>query len=358
MIKKSVKEIQNLDLECEHEPFLDEIRGEYTCSKCGLVLSTLYISPSYQLNENNFDTSNSSRNYVALGDRVNIVDGLGSFIDYQYSSYFLDKKGLPVSAHYQTLFKRLKYRYDLRARICNRETHYRALKTLNKIVSFLNLNDKIRDRAAYFYQKIIKNEEKKEITNHLALVALCLLLATREYKEKAPITIQEITKAFQKLGHRVSERSLIQLALKIRPKYNHLFLKQTRLSEHYMPRIISQVINNPEIRERLAIYNRNIEDYQKKLRIISQKILSEINKEMRGGRNPHIFAVAVLYCADQIISKREKKHAILTQKLLSRATNAAEYSIRDHWRAILYEYFKKARDEGRLHDFYQNSIFK
>ncbi|MHC1590452.1 MAG: transcription initiation factor IIB family protein [Candidatus Helarchaeales archaeon] len=351
MFRKKSRQIQHLDLECNHEPVLDEVRGEYTCSKCGLVLSTLYMTPSYQLNESDFNVSNSSKNYVALGDRVNVVDGLGSFIDYQHSTFFLDKKGMPLSAQHQILFKRLKYRYDLRARINNRETHYRALKTLNKIVSQLKLSDKIRDRAAYFYQKIIKNEEKKEITNHLSLIALCLLLAAREYEEKAPVTIQEITNSFRKLGHRVSERSLIQLGLKLRPKYNSLFKHQSRISEHYLPRVISQVINHPAIRQRLLYYNYMIQDYEEALRKISNKILSEMPKEKRGGRNPHIFAVAVLYCADQIIAKKEKKHAILTQKLLSKATKTAEYSIRDHWRAVLHEYFKKLKENGTLESF-------
>lgn len=347
-----MQNIQYLDLECKHEPILDDIRGEYTCSKCGLVLSTLYIKSSYQLNENHLEPTNTSKNYVALGDRVNIVDGLGSFIDYQHSSYFLDKKGSPISAQNQTLFKRLKYRYDLRARINKRETHYRALKTLNQVISVLHLSDKVRDRAAYFYQKVIKSESKKEITNHLTLVALCLLLAAREFKEKAPVTIQEITISFKKLGHRVSERSIIQLALKIRPKHNDLFRKQSRLSEHYLPRTISQTINAKKIYDRIRFYNINPGEYEKNLTNVSRKILSEISKTERGGRNPHIFAVAVLYCADQIISKREKKHVILTQKLLSEATNTAEYSIRDHWRGILYPYFKKIRDKGQLQHYY------
>ncbi|NVM01092.1 MAG: hypothetical protein HWN67_02040 [Candidatus Helarchaeota archaeon] len=335
-------QIQILGVECKHnDVILDFSRGEYICSNCGLVMSQQYVPPTYKMNPIiNDKISNTSRHYISLGDRLHIIDGLGSFIDYEHSSFFSDSQGIPLSAKSQALFKRLKY-YDLRARIAKRETDYRALKTLNQVIPKLNLNSKIRDRAAYIYHKIIKDKEK--ITNHILLIALCLLLAVREYKDLAPVTIQEIAKTFRILGHRVSERAMIQLSLKMRPKFRTFFKNKIRRSEEYISRIISNVMKYPKVNLRLKNYNVNPTTYERELTRETRMILKNIDFKKRGGRNPYIFTVATVYAADQKISSKLNSHSILTQKILSEATNCAEYSIRDHWRGLLYDFIKKMK---------------
>ncbi|MHA1381757.1 MAG: TFIIB-type zinc ribbon-containing protein [Candidatus Helarchaeota archaeon] len=335
-------QIQVLDSTCEHcDIVLDFSRGEYICTNCGLVISQHYVAPTYKMNPIGDDKlNNTGRYYISLGERLHMIDGLGSFIDYEHSNFFTDSQGIPLSAKYQALFKRLKY-YDLRARIAKKETDYRALKTLNNAIQKLNLSTQIRDRAAYFYHKIIKDKKKSKITNHILLIALCLLLSIREYKENAPVTIQELAKTFRTLGHRVSERSIIQLSLKIRPIFKELFTNKIRRSEEYLLRIISNVMKYEKIISRLKYYNIDSSKYERDLINKTRYILKNICIKMRGGRNPYIFAVASVYAADQLISFKQKIHSALTQKLLSEATNCAEYSIRDHWRGLLYNFVKK-----------------
>ena len=102
-------ELKDELVECtstNHEAILDPVRGEYICVNCGLVLTKQYVSPSYKINPHNeLNPRNSGRHFVALGDRLNIVDGLGSYMGFQFSSYFHDKNGIPLSSKKQALFK-------------------------------------------------------------------------------------------------------------------------------------------------------------------------------------------------------------------------------------------------------------
>ncbi|MHA1373332.1 MAG: hypothetical protein ACTSR7_03450 [Promethearchaeota archaeon] len=59
----------------------------------------------------------------------------------------------------------------------------------------------------------------------------------------------------------------------------------------------------------------------------------------RGGRNPFILTGAIIYLADKLLAKEFNQKAILTQKLISEATNIAEYSIRDHYVNLLKPIF-------------------
>jgi len=326
---------------CNHEIILNYSTGEYVCSKCGLVTEKQYVNSSYKmLNYDSQSRFNSSKHYVALGERVNVVDGMGSYIDYQFSNFFVDKNGHPIPSKSQTLFKRLKYKHNSRAKLGNKETNYRALNTLNRIASKLELRANIRDRAAYFYQKIVKKEEKKEITNHLTLAALCLLLAAREFREKGPLTVQEIAGAFKKLGHRVSPRSMIQLSLKLKPKFSKIFIRKSRKSEEYIPRIVSNIINSKDVRLRLKVKDVDFLFYERAIFKESMNILKNLDYVARGGRNPYILAVATTYAADQKISQKFGIKSVLTQKILSQCTQTAEYSIRDHWRTLLIKVIK------------------
>ncbi|MHA1269488.1 MAG: hypothetical protein ACTSPY_06830 [Candidatus Helarchaeota archaeon] len=319
---------------CDHEPILDEIKGDYICSKCGLVLERYYVMSRYQLNESfNNPTSNSPR-FVALGDRPNLVDGLGSYIGFQHSTNFMDKNGNKLSPNKQILFRRLKYRYDLRSKINNNETNYRVLNILNRIVNRLNLSNNVRDRAAYYYKRITKEVDKSIITNHIILISLCIFIAVREYNKNAPITIQELANRFKELNYRVSAKSIIREAMKLKPHIGDLFTHHTRKSEDYIDRLVSSIINSDIVLDRLNSYKINIDDYRIHLKTKSNELLDLIKFNKRGGRNPFIFAVAIIYTVDQINRKKNKGKTILTQKILAEITNCAEYSIRDHYRFI------------------------
>ncbi|MEM3593805.1 MAG: hypothetical protein QXS27_03665, partial [Candidatus Jordarchaeaceae archaeon] len=108
-----------------------------------------------------------------------------------------------------------------------------------------------------------------------------------------------------------------------------------RKSEEYLPRIVSDIVSSPLVENRLRERFLTAEEYRNLLLQKSYSILTEIDSANRGGRNPYIFAVSTVYCADRMLSKKTGKKPILTQKILAKIAKVAEYSIRDHYTSVL-----------------------
>jgi transcription initiation factor TFIIIB Brf1 subunit/transcription initiation factor TFIIB len=138
---------------------------------------------------------------------------------------------------------------------------------------------------------------------------------------------------FKDLGHRVSGKSIVKLAQTL-PSELGISLR-IRKSEDYLQRIVSSIIERNEVKTRLKELELSEIEYENKLLQFAREILSETNLKTRGGRNPYIFAVSVVYCADRIIGKIRNHRQVLTQKTLANICEVAEYSIRDHHRTVL-----------------------
>lgn len=308
---------------------LVQTRGELVCTNCGTVNNTIVIS-EISVSQVPWDHE------MSPGKRVHIVDGLGSYIGYHNDGFFHDGKGTSLSSQKQYKFRKLKRKYNLRIKIGNHETDYRSLMSLNRVVSFLGLSDSVRKRAAYLYKIVAAaeyNQKIEKISNHIVLAALCLMVSIRESASNAPIRLSEIVNIFKDLGHRVSGKSIVKLAQTL-PAELGVSLR-IRRSEDYIQRIVSTILSNNEVRKRLKDLDFSISLYEKQLITRARELLSEITNKMRGGRNPYIFAVSVVYCADRIIGKTRNHRQILTQKTLANICEVAEYSIRDHHRTVL-----------------------
>jgi transcription initiation factor TFIIIB Brf1 subunit/transcription initiation factor TFIIB len=235
------------------------------------------------------------------------------------------------------LFRRLKKSYAQFIRIKNHETEYRIFNILNKISIYLNLNRNIRNTAAYYYKKILKNE--KRVINNISLIAFCIFFAARKESHNAPVTITEIAKAFQNYGHRVNPRLILRDG--IRYKRNISQDSAPHKSEDYITRLIDDVIQHNELDERL-IKKGNIwskKEFQINLTKKCREILKRLTFSCRGGRNPFILAGAIIYLADKLLARQYDQKAVLTQKVISEGTKIAEYSIRDHYVNLLKPLF-------------------
>ncbi len=314
---------------------LVQTRGEFVCVECGAVNSIAFLSE-------NGSSQIPWNQELAPGKRVHIVDGLGSYIGYHNDGYFHDGKGTTLSSKGQYKFRKLKRRYNLRIKIGNHETDYRSLMSLNRVAAFLDISDGVKKRAAYLY-KVVTSAESinkiEKISNHIVLVALCLMVSIRESASNAPIRLSEIISIFKDLGHRVSGKAIVKLA-QLLPAELGVSLR-IRKSEDYLQRIVSSIVEEKDIHPRLSNIGLEKLAYEQKLLQLSREILAETSLKIRGGRNPYIFAVSVVYCADRIIGKVGGHRQILTQKSLANICDVAEYSIRDHHRTVLKDKFKE-----------------
>ncbi|MFX1590269.1 MAG: hypothetical protein ACFFC1_19220 [Promethearchaeota archaeon] len=320
--------------ECEGNTIITS--HEMICQECGLIIDQIYKESSY-LFDNFLNQNNLNKQYVALGDRTDFVGGLGTFIDYENSKYLKDNSGKLLSPNEQKLYRRLKKNYSQFLRIKNHETEYRVFNILNKITTYLNLNKNIRNNAAYYYKKIVKNEKK--VINNISLIAFCTFYAARKELHNAPININEISQAFQNFGHRVNPRLILRDGLRYKIHLNNKITPHR--SEDYLIRLVDQVVNHNELEVRLkkkaCLWKKN--EYKIELINNCQKILKQLNSWDRGGRNPFILTGAIIYLADKLLANNNNHKSILTQKLISEATHIAEYSIRDHYVNLLKPIF-------------------
>ena len=306
-------------------------RGFVVCSDCGMVVSKEYVNPTYQMGERQKAGTPDASVYGSLGNRMHIVDGLGSYIGFHKDVYFRDANGQSLPGSMQKKYKRLKIIYSTRVRIGKNEAKYRALRTLNHVSKLLMLNEQVRDRTAYLYKKIV-TESPKKVTNNILLMAVCLLMSVREFKEGAPITLEEIADVFEKCGHRVNVRAIVREALKIRTLTGHV--PKIRRPEDYVPRVISMLINDSKVKGKIESRGWTSRDYENLLRDKILFVLDLVPSSKRGGRNPFIFTVSAAYASDRLLASEHGKRCVLTQKLASQATEVAEYSIRDHFGMI------------------------
>ena len=326
---------------CIHNSItLDFNTKEYVCEDCGQIVAQRYVPPTYEMDPKGYlysDTKKWSKHYVALADKLRLIKSLGGFIGLEHSCVLKDFDGVPIPKKLQKKYKRLQY-HDEKAKRAEKEREYQAISILLQAVPKLKLSQEIRNRATYYYNKIIISKEK--ITNHILLIAACLNFVVRERESLSHMTTQDIASVFEDLGGKVSVQAMNALDLKLRPKFE-ILRRRIRRSEDDVSRIISNVVKNPKVQSRLKNYSIDPTIYKKELTIQTRIILNNIDVKKRGGRNPYIFTVATVYAANRMLSSKLNFHSILTQKILSEATNCAEYSIRDHWRGILYDYLKK-----------------
>lgn len=308
--------------------FLITSRGHIVCAECGLVITREYVLPTYQMGEERYGDTPDASVYVSLGNRMHIVDGLGSYIGFHKDKYFQDAHGQALSARAQRKFKRLKTIYSTRVRIGKNEAKYRALRTLNHVSKLLMLNEQVRDRTAYLYKKVT-SETAGCVGNNILLIAVCLLMAVREYGDEAPITLDEIADVFEKCGHRVNVRAMVREALRLKSVTG--YAPEIRKPRDYVPRVLSMLINNTRVSSKVKSRGWDLKSYENALREKIVMILDTIPSSKRGGRNPFIFTVSVAYASDRLIAYQNGKSPVLTQKLTSTATEVAEYSIRDHF---------------------------
>jgi transcription initiation factor TFIIIB Brf1 subunit/transcription initiation factor TFIIB len=305
--------------------------GYVVCSECGLTLSREYVLPTYQMGEELGEGAPDAAVYGSLGNRMHIVDGLGSYIGFHKDRYFRDAQGQALPGKSQKKYKRLKLVYSTRVRIGKDEAKYRALRTLNHVSKLLMLNEQVRDRTAYLYKKVV-SESPQKVTNNVLLIAVCLLMAVREYKDGAPITLDEIADVFEKCGHRVNVRAIVREALRLKQITG--YAPTIRKPEDYIPRVISMLMNNSRVLSKVKARGWSPQQYESSLRDKILSVLELVPASKRGGRNPFIFTVSAAYASDRLIAQECGRRSVLTQKLASTATEVAEYSIRDHFGMI------------------------
>jgi len=327
---------------CEVCDSSDEIisTGYIICKDCGTAKYRHYVdhlpvkyTQSKQIISHNF-ASNSLEYIGTLGSDIGISTGT-------IRSHKLSSK-----AAYK--YRRLARFYHNRIRLDGSATHLRTMVAFTRICSKLAISSSLKRRSLYFYWEVVDREVT--ITNHILLVALCLLRTVREAGDRAPIRFSEIVTAFAENGHRVTNKNLLRLATEL--DFDLAPIRRT--AEDYIERIAAELCAFPSILSRVARTGLQSNRYELHLIQVSLIFLNNLTRKDRGGVQPFPFAVSIVYLADRAISKVRGRRPILTQKLVGTALDAAEFTIRDHIYRFLGKLYE--REEEDLIDFIKERL--
>ncbi|MFB0544762.1 MAG: hypothetical protein ACETVN_03525 [Asgard group archaeon] len=323
---------QNVCPECSG--FLVTTEYNIVCAACGLEVSGIISDPTYCIG-----SENGQGNYYTFpGARAYLADGLGTDIDHYKTKRFRDFRGRILSQKSQNKFKRLRTIHQRVGRFGERERNFHVLCLINRISALLNLPKNVRNRAGYYYKKISKiirknDKEKKRRRNSVKIAAFCILAAVKEDPKTIPIRLVEILRCFKKAGYNIKGSDLTELRLY--PEITKIVKIKARRSEDYIDRIIDSTLASKKVQNQLEKKKIDSLEYKQALLSVCKKILEKIPPQKRGGRDPYIMAAATVYAADKCISKIHQAGAILTQRLLAKITDVAEYSIREHFLKVL-----------------------
>jgi transcription initiation factor TFIIIB Brf1 subunit/transcription initiation factor TFIIB len=332
-----ISPINNKQYHCDycHSKNLTISTGFKVCRDCGTVKDKVYEESSFQYYQKSESSSSQS---VSAGKKLTQVGSLGSEIgyykNYQYHSY--NGENLPNNIKYK--FLRLEKNYHSPLKIASSQTHLRTFIIFNSICEKLGIQYSTKERTSYLYWKYVNNKDVK-LTNHVLLIALCLLYAIREQSDRLPIKFQEIIRAFSEAGHRVTNKNILNLANQIGLNLNKASIRK---SEDYIERIANTIIEAPGIEN--DIYSKlTLNSYKMLLIKLSNYFLEYLDEHIRGGVQPFGYACAVIYLADRGIARFFKKIPVLTQKKVAKITNSKEYTIRDHCYNSLTKEFNKLK---------------
>lgn len=302
-------------------------QGIYVCSSCGLVYGPLLVQEPYVLHE-----ENKASIFTFIGERLHIASTIGSYIDEPNKWTLRDAFGKILTPDKQIIFRRWKIHYDTKIKLKHKETLYRGLKLIEAISSQLNLPSIIRDRAAYLYRKSLN--EIREIPVPVR-AAVSMYLAIGEAGVSAPITLEELSSIFKKHHYRISKKSIVKYAIKMRTLVKTKFRHK---SEDYIPRIINAVFSSSKVRNLLETKGLSPDKYRGKLERKTFLLCRKISERIRGGRNPYTFAASLVYAAELLMAMEEKRKPILSQRLIAKLSSVAEYTLRDHYLQVIKKY--------------------
>ncbi len=87
----------------------------------------------------------------------------------------------------------------------------RILSILKDVAIVLNLAPAVVQATGNLYCAVIEEiEGKRRVSDHTALVVTCLSYAVRRERQNPPITVAEIVRAFQQLGHQVGHMCIFR----------------------------------------------------------------------------------------------------------------------------------------------------
>lgn len=304
--------------------------GHIVCIDCGEVLDIDIRDGVYKTGVG-FHTQQSAQ-YVYPGNSLGYIDRLGS--DMGNSNILKDAYNniLPKEKHtdYKRLqkFSRMMFYPQFYSHINKNKNYCNFLQLeLKGICKQLKINKNTMQKALYYLVKIINNE--KVIPNKVSLMGYCLYYTTKLDKEYAPISLPQIIREFNELGHRLNARMLWRDAL----LYSEYFPeKEVSKPINYIGRYAADISNNTDVIKKLKNngYHGDKATFRQELENMGKMMLDKLPEGLFQGCSPRNVAAMILYASGILLANKHNFDAkFLSQKNIGTSTGVHDYSIRE-----------------------------
>jgi len=202
---------------------------------------------------------------------------------------------------------------------------------IRRVASSLNVPKSARERAINLFLKCARRVAQSDKRELVLLAAACLIIAVRELKHAAPVTLQEVVSAFNQNGAKVNPMRTLWTIKNIEQLLGSRI--PLRSCKDYVWRLTQEAIKNPVVQRKLRESGIDPEIYKHRLALLAIMLLNKV-EEKKGGRRPLITALASIYAADRILAFRENHKPILTQRIIARIGEIAESTLREHYASL------------------------
>lgn len=298
------------------------------CPSCGLVQNQKLVEGNYV----SIDSANSfGSQFVDIINKPSLSNGgSGSFIDFYGNWNLSDYSGKTITQGKFFRYARLKKMNDYYSQSNGQLKLYRALQLINRLHGVLDLPEKMKDDIS----KLYRNSYQKLPSNFRIpiVVAACFYLTVKLINYN--LLLKEIVDVCQRLDLNVKGKTLITAASEIK-KILKLQVRATR-PEEYLEKAILSLTTNDNLISKLKNLHIGVHEYTIQIRTESTNLISKLDNDKRGGRNPFILAAACVAGSDMIVSSKiGKRRGIATQKIVAESCNIPEYTLREHYIKII-----------------------
>lgn len=287
-------------------PLVQDGNGSLVCAECGLVHALIECAPMPARKQRLGSLiSKGSSLFSDAGDR-SLPPGM--------QSKYMRLKRLQDSAYNGSCFDMLRLRRDLESAARELELPEEAIEVALR----------------FFDQQLSKI--RNPYGNYGMLMAVSLAAVSREFRDRAPIKLDEIVDAFRRKGYRLSAKVVAKNL-----SFHSFFIpfkKKFRQSEEYVGKVVEKLRSSPYIPVRIRLIGFTPEEYYEALMATSKSLLASLPPTRRSGKNPYLLAASAVFMANELIAKSKSAENILTKSQFSREVGIAEFTLRNHLSSV------------------------
>ncbi|MDE1852706.1 MAG: hypothetical protein KGI38_03040 [Thaumarchaeota archaeon] len=162
----------------------------------------------------------------------------------------------------------------------------------------------------------------------VAEISAYSLIAACKIEGATAVSVREAIEAFSQLGRAVKSSAIIQLTIESPVR------TYARRPEEYVARVLAKLSLNQALARKLAVEEIPPPAFFNSLRKFALELILSGDREEMTGKRPCALAASAVYSAELVLSLREARKKVLTQRELAECGDTAEYTIREQCATI------------------------